>query len=84
MGEEVSSQISEDGFKDGDAHEADDEHVEGGQRSVHQHFVDDDLKEERRNKAEQLQEEGCSQDFGKEPSVIDDGGYEPFETEGNL
>ena len=40
-----------------DDDEADDQHVERGQAAMHQHLVDDDLEEQRRDQGKELQEE---------------------------
>ena len=48
---------------------------------MHEHLVDDDLEEQRRDQGEQLQEEGGDQHFGEEAAVLVDGAEEPGDVE---
>ena len=48
---------------------------------MHQHLVDHDLEEQRRDQAEQLQEERRQQDLGQAMAVLVDGAHEPGDVE---
>jgi hypothetical protein len=73
MREQVRAKNPEDGLEYRDGGEADDQHVEGAERTVHQHLVDDHLEEQRRDERKQLQEERRNQDFPQQPPVFVDG-----------
>jgi len=48
---------------------------------VHQHLVDNDLEEQRRDEGEELDEERGKQDLAEQLAVFDDGRDEPAEVE---
>src|SRR6185312_13851853 len=56
IGENIGPQRAQDGFEDRDGGEADDEDFQRADAAMHQDLVDDDLKEERRDQREHLQE----------------------------
>ena len=49
--------------------------------SADQHLVDDDLKEQRRDKREELQEERGGKDLAKQMAVLVDGADKPADAE---
>lgn len=70
VGENVCAQGRQDAFKDRYDDKADNQHIERGQAAMHQHLVDDHLKEERRHKREELQEERRHQNFHQHRTVF--------------
>ena len=70
--EEIGPQPAEHRLEDRDRHQADDQHVERAQAAMHQHLVDDDLEEQRRDQREELQEERGDQHLGEQAAVFVD------------
>ena len=65
----------------GNDDQADDQHVERGHAPVHEHLVDDDLKEERRDQRKQLQEEGGDEHLAEQAPILVDAPREPGDVE---
>ena len=78
---QIVAQDSEHGVEQRDDDEADDEHVERGQRAVHQHLVDHDLEEQWRDQRKQLEEERGGQHLAEQPPVFADRADEPGDIE---
>ena len=49
--------------------------------AMHEHLVDHDLEEQRRDQRKQLEEEGSDQDFRQEMPVLPDRAQKPCEIE---
>ena len=81
VAEDVAAQGVEQAFEHHDHHEADDQHVQGGQAAVHQDFVHDDLEEQGADQRKELQHEGDEQHFAQQFAVFDEAGDEPGEVE---
>jgi hypothetical protein len=81
VGEEISAQDGHDGLEGRDREKADHQHVEGTERAVHQDLVDDDLEEQRRDQAEELQEERRHQHLAQEAAILVDRAQEPGDVE---
>lgn len=79
--ESISAQAAEQGFENGDANQGNHQHIEAGQPAVDQHFVNDDLKQQRRYEREQLQEERSKNNFAEEAAVFDNCGNKPRNVE---
>ena len=71
MREDIGAQRRQQALENGNDHQADDDDIERGQAAMHQHLVDDDLKEQRRDKRKKLEEERGDQHFAKQPAVFD-------------
>ena len=69
------------GLEHRDRHQADDQHVERAQAAMHQHLVDDDLEEQRRDQREQLQEERGDQHLAEQMAIFVDRAEEPGDVE---
>ena len=63
------------------ADQADDQHVERAHAAMHQHLVDDDLEEQRRDEREELQEERGDQHLAEQAAVFVDRAEEPGDVE---
>ena len=61
--------------------QADDQHVQGGEAFVDQHFVHHHLEEQRTDQSEQLQHEGDQQHLAEQLAVLNQGGDEPGKIE---
>ena len=61
--EKIGPQNSQPGLENGDRDEPEDENVKSGHAAMHEHLIDDDLKEERRNEGKELQKERGDQDL---------------------
>src|SRR6266853_6729926 len=81
MGEQVGPQDAENGLEDGDRDQADYQDIERAQASMHQHLVDDDLEEQRRDQRKQLQEERRQQHLAEQMPVFVDRAEEPADVE---
>jgi hypothetical protein len=79
--EQIGPQDSEHGLENRDGHKSEDEDIEGVQGPVHQHLVDDDLEEQRRDQAEQLQEERAEQHLAQEVAIFVDRPQKPGDVE---
>ena len=75
--EQIGAQNAQDRLEYADRDKTDDEHVEGAHAAVHEHLVDHDLEEQRRNKGKQLQEERGNKHLAKETAVFVNGAEEP-------
>ena len=64
-----------------DGRKPDDDDDQGRHAFVHQHLVDHDLKEQRRDQREQLHEQGRDQHVGERHPVAPDRRQEPAEAE---
>ena len=79
--EEIGAQDAEHGLEQGDGDQPHHQHVERAHAAVHEHLVDHDLEEERRDQREQLDEERGQQDLAQEPAVLVHGAEEPGDVE---
>ena len=79
--EQIGAQDAHDGLEHRDRNQSDHEHVERAERAMHQHLVDDDLEEQRRDQPEQLQEERRQQDLAEQAPVFVDRAEEPADVE---
>ena len=70
--EEIGAQDAEHGLEQGDGDQPDHQHVERAHAAVHQHLVDHDLEEQRRDQREELQEERGHQHLAQQPAVLVD------------
>ena len=80
--QDVGPQERQHGVEEPDGDEADGEHVERRVALVGQHLVDDHLEEQRRDEAEDLQEQRGDQHVAERPAVSPQRGQEPPESEG--
>ena len=81
LAEHEGPQPAEEHLEDRDDRETDHQHVERRQASVHQHLIDNHLKSERGDQAEQLQKERGNQHFADDAAVAPDLGDEPAQIE---
>ena len=72
---------AEDRLEQRDRDEADDQHVERAHAAMHEHLVDDDLEEQRRDERKELQEERGDQHFAEQMAVFVDRAQEPGDVE---
>ena len=79
--EQIGPQDAQNGLEHRDRHQTDDQHVEGTQGPVYQHLVDDHLEEQRRDQAEQLQEERREEHLAQEISIFVDRSQKPGDVE---
>ena len=70
MRKKISAQDAEDGLENRNRHQPDDQHIERAQRAMHQHLVDDHLKEQRRDQREQLQKERGDEHLAEQAAGI--------------
>ena len=68
-------------LEDRDGDQPDHEHVERAQAAMDQHLVDHDLEEQRRDQAEQLEEERCDQHLDQLMAIFVDRAEEPADVE---
>ena len=78
---QVGAQGSENRLEHADSHESEDQDVERAQAAMHQHLVDHDLEEQRRDQREELQEERGGHNLGEHRPVLADGAHEPGDVE---
>ena len=57
VGEEIGAHDAEQGLGNREADDGDGHHLQRGKAAMHEHLVDHDLEEERREQGEELQEE---------------------------
>ena len=81
VGKHIGAQDAQNGLEHRDRHEADYQHVEGAKAAMHQHLVDDDLEEQRRNQREQLQKERRDQHLADDMAIFVDGAEKPGDVE---
>ncbi len=79
--EQIGPQDAKNGLENRDRQETDDQDVEGAQPPVYQHLVDDDLKEQRRDQGEQLQEKRGDQHLAQEVPIFVDRSQKPCDVE---
>ena len=79
--EQIGPQDAQNGLENRDRQQTDDQHVEGAQRPVYQHLVDDDLEEQRRDQGEQLQEERRDQHLAQKMPIFVDRSQKPGDVE---
>ena len=79
--EQIGPQDSQHGFENRDGYQSEDEDIEGAQGPVHQHLVDDDLEEQRRDQAEQLQEERGDHHLAQQVTIFMDRPQKPGDVE---
>ena len=75
--EDVGAQPAEHDFEQGDRDKPDDQDIKGCKASMNQHLVDHNLEEQRRDQAEELQEERRQHDLAEQAPILDDGRDEP-------
>src|SRR5262245_45258633 len=81
VGKDICAQDSEDRLENRDAHQADDEHVEGAEAAVNEDLVDDDLEKQRRDECEQLKKERRYQHVAEHATVLVNGAEKPGDVE---
>ena len=81
VGEQIGAQDAEDRLEDRDGDQADDQDVERAQAAMHEHLVDDDLEEQRRDQGKELQEERGDQHLAEQAAILVDGAQEPGDVE---
>ena len=81
MRKEIGPQPTQDRIEQRHGNHADRQDIERGEPLVNEHFVDDDLREQRREQAKELQEERRDQHLAQELAILDKGGNEPVEIE---
>ena len=81
VAQRIGAQELEDRLEQAQRHHADDQHHQGRHALVDEHFVDDELEEERARKREQLHEERGDQHMRERPAVAQDRGPEPAKAE---
>ena len=64
-----------------DCHKADDQHVERAHAAMHEHLVDHDLKEQRRDERKYLQEERGDEHLAEQMSILVDRADKPSDVE---
>ncbi len=79
--EQIGAQATEQRLEQRDRDQAHDDHVERGKPAMHQHLVDDDLEEQRRDQPERLQEQRDDQHLGQDPAVFMHRAHEPADVE---
>jgi hypothetical protein len=82
VGQHVGAQPTQQDLEYRDHHQAEHQHVERAPALVDQHLVDHDLGEERRDQAEELQEQRADQRLAQQAAEPHDRGDEPGEIEG--
>ena len=68
----IGAQDAENALEHRNRHQADDQDIERGEAAMHQHLVDHDLEEQRRDQREQLQEERGDQHLAQQMAVFVD------------
>jgi len=81
VGKQIGAQDAEHGLEKRDRHQRDGQHVERAQGAMHQHLVDHHLEEQRRDQAEELQEEGSDQHLAQQAAIFVDRRDEPADAE---
>ena len=81
VAQRIGAQELEDRLEQAQRHHADDQHHQGRHALVDEHFIDDELEEERARKREQLHEERGDQHMREGPAVAQDRGPEPAKAE---
>ena len=81
MGEQIGAQASEHDLEHRNRNQPQDQDVERAKAAMHQHFVDDHLKEQRRHQREKLQEERGEQHLAQKRAIFVDRAHEPGDVE---
>ena len=81
MRKQIGAQDPQDRLKQGDGNEADHQHVERAHAAMHEHLVDDDLEEQRRDQRKELEEERRDQHFTQKTAIFVDRAQEPGDVE---
>ena len=79
--EQIGPQDAENGLENRDRQQTNDQHVECAQAAVHQHLVDDHLKEQWRDKGEHLQKERRDQHLAQKMPIFVDRSHKPGDVE---
>ena len=79
--QQVAPQEAEDGVEHQRDSDADRQHVERRIALVHQHLVDDELEEDRRDEGQRVEHDGRDGDVGEQPPLAHQLGDEPAEAE---
>ena len=79
--EQIGAQDGQDRLEDRNRDQPDDQHVERRHAVVHEHFVDHDLEEQRRDQREQLQEERGDDDLAELMAIFVNGAEKPGDVE---
>src|SRR5262249_10310074 len=77
VGKKVGAKDAEDRFENANRHQADNQYIERRHATMHEHLVDDDLKEERRDEREDLKEERSDQHLAEQVAILVNGPQEP-------
>jgi hypothetical protein len=77
VGEHIGPQDAENGLEDADRDQADHQDVERAHAAMHQHLVDDDLEEHRRDQRKELEKERGDQHLAEQSAIFLDRAQEP-------
>ena len=77
VGEHIGAQYSENGLEQRNRDKSDHEHVERAEAAVHQHLVDHNLEEQRRDQRKKLEKERPHQHAGESVTIFVNGAEEP-------
>src|SRR5216684_6065594 len=81
VGENVGAQCPDDRLEDRDRHQSDHQYLQRAHAAMHEHLVDDDLKEQWADQREDLQEERGDQHLGEEVPILVNCAQEPSDVE---
>ena len=81
VGKQIGAQDPQDRLEQGDRDQADHQHVERAHAAMHEHLVDHDLEEQRRDQRKELEEERGDQHFAQQAAVLMDRAQKPGDVE---